>query len=170
MGRSAGVSGEERPGKRSQLAGSTEPEEEAGGGTLQSDVTSTSDPRMEYRVLKLQEAYAEFTAGKDVTTAGTLMQYSVIAWSDHFGTTVPHVAGTAPPRQVYTDQEWTLGVADQFGGHIIVYSRADFPECWELRAVETGHGREMFDLSVAPNLLARVEERAKMVMEIVKGR
>ena len=161
---------DEQPGQRTQLANPAQSEEGHEAEVQAKEPESGADPRTEFRVARLREAHAAFSTNPNINTAGTLLQYSIIAWSDHFGTTVPHVAGGTTPRQVYSEQEWTLGLSDPYGGHIIVYSRVDFPECWELRAIEANSGeREMFDLSLDQGLIARVEERFRLVMDTVTG-
>ena len=131
--------------------------------------TSAQPSRMEDRIRRLNHALQEFGHKKGLVTASNVLQQSVVAWSDYFGTTITWGEGDPTPEQILTDDQWTLSVADGFGGHSITYSRVDFPECWELRGMRVDPERKMFDLTVDPDLLQRIEERARLVLETVSG-
>ena len=133
------------------------------------EVLPSMDPQLAYRAKGLRNAHERFMKKRNVDTAGMLLQKAIIAWSEHAGTIFHQSAEDHGPEQILSETQWTMSVSDQFGGHLIIFSRTEFPEWWELRDYEIGKRREMFDLSLEPEILARVEARALTVLALVEG-
>lgn len=126
------------------------------------------NPRVAYQIQRLQRSYADFLTSKDITTSFHVLASATNAWAEFFDTTIPVGEDKPNPKQILNDQQWEHYIADRFGGRRIVYTRADFPEYWELRAVNSNNDRQMFDISLDPDLLARIEERVKAVLDTVQ--
>ncbi len=154
-------------GDRSEVLDSTPmPEIDSG---LESTSEGDLDPMTQHSYERLLNAREEFAKKPGLVTSLVLMQKAAVAWSDYTGTSIVYGPGDDIPESVLTAEQWTIWVSGPFGSRRVLYTRAEFPELWEIREHRSSGRRELFDLSLKQDLLQRVEQRADTVVQLLGG-
>jgi len=140
--------------------------------TAPRDAVGTSpspDPRadeVEFSRRKLVASMELFRADRSLTNAQNLMQRTVVAWADLSGTAEHYGPDDPVPEQELTEEVWSIWVTNRFGSKLVKYTRAEFPEYFEIRDLPRA-GQSIFDLELDEDILRRVEQRAQTVLDLL---
>lgn len=133
------------------------------------EVESTSDEsidEVEFSRRKLVASMELFRADRSLTNAQNLMQRTVVAWADLSGTAEHYDPDDPVPEQELTEEVWSIWVTNRFGSKLVKYTRAEFPEYFEIRDLPRA-GQSIFDLELDEDILRRVEQRAQTVLDLL---
>lgn len=125
--------------------------------------------RRRHSAERLRAALSSFQATRGLSRASDLTVKIAIAWADFSDTSEPFGKGLPSPKEVLSDDEWSIWHTDTYGSRLVRVYHDEIPEFWEVKHAETASNRPMLDDSLGSDLMDRLEVRAQTILDLIES-